>query len=200
MNPKASKILALIPPWLCVAAVTATSGCLSSKTPYDYMENWLIREDAVRPFAVPVDVIYVQDHLYVSMNELPKMLSTAHDAVGRGKFSGFARVFSPLVASEEDVENAVEWYIKHHNKSGRSFVMIGEGEGGALLKAYAEENAEWLEGKGLLGFFFTEVPYKDFVSKDMIRTIRNRAAAVRYQREWDREIPPTMFEEGQTGE
>ena len=96
MNLRTSKLLTLLLPWLCVAAVTAASGCLSSKTPYDFMENWLIREDAVRPFAVPVDVIYVQDHLYVSMNELPKMLSAAHDAVGREKLSGFARVFSPL--------------------------------------------------------------------------------------------------------
>ena len=70
-------------PILLVAALVP--GC---KSPYDYMENWLIREDAVRPFAVPVDIIYVQDQLYDSMKALPEMQSIAMDAVGRGKFDG----------------------------------------------------------------------------------------------------------------
>ena len=177
-------------PLLLAAAVV--SGC---KSPYDYMENWLIREDAVRPFSVPVDIIYVQDHLYDSMNALPEMQSIAMDAVGRGKFDGFARAFSPLVASEDDVERAVKWYLKHHNSSGRPFALIGEGRGGALLKTYADENVEWLEGKGLVARFFTELPDKDFVSAEMIKKIKNRAAAVRYRRQWGREIPGGMLGE-----
>ena len=176
-------------------AVSVVSGCLWSNSPYDYMENWIMREGAVRPFSVPVDVIYVQDQLYVSMNALPEMQSLAMDAVGRDKFSGFARVFSPLVANESDVELAVEWYIKHHNDSCRPFALIGEGEGGALLKAYAEKNAVWLEKKGLVASFFTDVPYKEFVDAEMLRTIKNRAAAVRYKRQWGREMPKGMLEE-----
>ena len=177
-------------PILLVAALM--SGC---KSPYDYMENWLIREDAVRPFAVPVDVIYVQDRLYDKMEPLHEMQSTAMDAVGRGKLDGFARVFSPLVASEDDVEKAVEWYLKHHNSSGRPFALIGEGEGGALLKAYAEKNSEWLVKKGLVASFFSTLPDEDFVSQDMIRTIKNRAAEVRYRRQWCREMPEGMLGE-----
>ena len=160
-------------------AVAAFSGCLSSKSPYDYMENWLIREDAVRPFAIPVDIIYIQDRLYFATDSLPLMQSVAKDAVGRGKFDGFARVFSPLVACEEDVEKAMKWYIKHHNGKGRSFALIGEGEGGALLKSYAEANAEWLAKTGLVASFYSELPDKEFVSEEMIHTIRCRAAAVR---------------------
>ena len=177
-------------PILLVAALVP--GC---KSPYDYMENWLIREDAVRPFAVPVDIIYVQDQLYDSMNALPEMQSIAMDAVGRGKFNGFARVFSPLVASEDDVEKAVEWYLKHHNSSGRPFAFIGEGEGGEFLKAYSEKNGDWLENKGLVASFFVSLPDKDFVSEEMIRTIRNRAAGVRYRRQWGRERPEGMLGE-----
>lgn len=177
-------------PILIVA--TLMSGC---KSPYDYMENWLMREDAVRPIFVSADVIYVQDRLYDSMNALPEMQTIAMDAVGRGKFTGLARVFSPLVASEDDVEKAVEWYLKHHNSSGMPFALIGEGRGGALLKAYAGENASWLEGKGLVASFFAERPDKDFVSPDMIRTIKNRATAVRYRRQWGREMPEGMLEE-----
>ena len=173
---------------LVLLVVAALSGC-KSKSPYDYMENWLIREDAVRPFSVPVDVIYVQDRLYFESGTLPLMQSVAMDAVGRGKFDGFARVFSPLVACEEDVEKAIEWYVSHHNRKGRSFAFIGEGEGGALLKAYAEGNAEWLEKKGLVASFYSELPDKGFVSEEMIRKIRSRASAVRYNRQWNREMP-----------
>ena len=173
----------LIPILLVAAAV---SGCQS---PYDYMENWLIREDAVRPFAVPVDILYVQDRLYFSAESLSEMQTRAMDAVGRGKFAGSARVFSPLVTSEEDVEKAVKWYLKHHNSSRRPFVLVGEGEGGSLLKAYAEKNADWLEKKGLVTSFFAPHQDKDFVSADMVRTIKDRAAGVRYRRQWGREAP-----------
>lgn len=179
----------LIPIMLVAVAV---SGC---RSPYDYMENWLVREDAVRAFSVPVDVIYVQDQLYVDLNAVPKMQSIAKDAVGRGKFDGFARVFSPLVANEDDVEDAVEWYAKHHNRTCRPFALIGEGRGGALLKAYAENNAGWLEGKGMVASFFSEAPDENFVSQDMIRTIRNRAAEVRYRRQWGRDMPEGMLVE-----
>jgi len=173
----------LIPILLVALAV---SGCQS---PYDYMENWLIREDAVRPFAVAVDILYVQDRLYFRAELLPEMQTLAMDAVGRGKFAGSARVFSPLVTSEEDVEKAVKWYLKHHNSSSRPFVLIGEGEGGSLLMAYAEKNADWLNKKGLVASFFTPLPDKDFVSDEMVRTIKSRAAEVRYRRQWGREMP-----------
>ena len=181
-----NRILALL------AAVAAVSGC---RSPYDYMENWLVREDAVRAFSVPVDVIYVQDQLYVDLTALPKMQSTALDAVGRGKLDGFARVFSPLIANEDDVENAVKWYVKHHNKTCRPFALIGEGRGGALLKAYAEDNADWLEGKGMVASFFSDVPDANFVSQEMIHTIKNRAAEVRYRRQWGRDMPEGMLGE-----
>ena len=38
-------------------ALIALAGCLWSKSPYDHLENWLIREDAVRPFSIPIDII-----------------------------------------------------------------------------------------------------------------------------------------------
>ena len=178
-------------------AALVVSGCRSSKSPYDYMENWLIREDAVRPFAIPVDVLYVQDRLYFRSESLPEMQTKAMDAVGREKFAGIARVFSPLVDCEEDIKKAVEWYIKHHNGTGRPFVLIGEGEGGELLKSYAEKNTAWLEKNGLVASFYSKLPDKDFISEGMIQTIKRRAATVRYRRQWDREMPANMIDEGQ---
>jgi len=177
---------------LFAAAVLA--GCLSSGSPYDYIENWLVREDAVRPFVVPADVIFVQDPLYVDVNALPVMLSRARDMVGRGRFHGVARVFSPLVANEDDVKKAVDWYIGHHGGRGRPFVFVGEGAGGALLKSYEEKNRDWLDRNGLAASYYSEAANVDFVTDDMVLDIRNVAAALRYRQQWGRDMPVGMLE------
>ncbi len=169
------------------------AGCLSSKSPYDHLENWLIREDAVRPFSIATDIIYVQNDLYVDMNNVAAMYAYAKDAVGNGKFNGLARVFSPLVAMPEDVEMAVKWYLDKHHTGKRPFVFIGEGVGGAMLKAYEEENEEWLSKIGLIARFYTEKPCKGFVSEDMLREIRNAVALARYRAQWGREMPENML-------
>ena len=171
------------------------AGCLSSKTPYDHLENWLIREDAVRPFSISVDIIYVQNDLYVDMNNVANMYTYAKDAVGNGKFDGIARVFSPLVAMPEDVDMAVKWYLDKHHAGKRPFVFIGEGVGGAMLKAYEEENEDRLSKIGLVARFYTEKPYKDFVSEDMVREIRNAVAIARYRAQWGREMPANMLKD-----
>ena len=168
------------------------SGCASSPDPYDHLENWLVREDAVRPFAVPADIIYVQDRLYVDMDELPSMQTYAKDAIGRGKFHGIARIFSPLVVREEDVEKAVKWYLKRHCDGTRPFFFIGEGKGGALLKSYGEKNMKRLSGKGLAAGFYSEKPDIRFVSAGMVDEIRKISLKKRYGRQWGREMPDRM--------
>lgn len=174
-------------------ALIALAGCLWSKSPYDHLENWLIREDAVRPFSIPIDIIYVQNDLYVDMNKVMPMYTYAKNAVGNGKFNGLARVFSPLVATPEDVEMAVKWYLDKHHTEERMLVFIGEGVGGAMLKAYEEENEERLLKLGLIARFYAEKPYREFVSKDMLREIRNAIAIARYREQWGREMPENML-------
>jgi len=176
-----------------ILASILLGGCCSSKSPYDHLENWLIREDAVRPFSIPVDVIYVQSDLYVDMDNVSAMYSYAKEAVGKGKFDGLARVFSPLVAMPADVDMAVKWYLEKHHRGKRPFVFIGEGEGGALLKAYEEENEKQLSEIGLVARFYAEKPYKEFVSEDMLREIRSAVALAKYHAQWGREMPENML-------
>ena len=180
---------------IAIVAPALIAGCMSSKSPYDYAENWLMREGAVRTFTVGSDLIYVQDRLYLSMNDIPFMSAHAMSEVGNGRFRGIARVFSPLVANADDLEKAIDWYLSKHHDGDRPFAFIGEGEGGAFLKAYSEKNYDWLEKKGLVASFFVSLPDKDFVSEEMIRAIRNRAAGVRYRRQWGREMPEGMLGE-----
>ena len=174
---------------IAVAALLAGC-CLWRKSPYDYLENWLIREDAVRQFSVYADVIYLQSALYTNVANLAEMATYALDEVGRGRFNGVARVFSPLVANADDVENAVDWYFSLRH-GVRPFVFIGEGEGGALLKAYEEENAERLKSKGLIMSFYTESSHEGFVSDGMVRMVREAVTRWRYREQWGREAPGT---------
>lgn len=175
---------------MLVAALLA--GCVST-SPYDHVDNWLIREDPVRPFFIHADVIYIQGDLYVDMNNVAHMNSYAKRAVGNGRFYGVARVFSPLVATHEDVEMAVEWYLSHHQGGDRPFVFIGEGEGGAMLRAYEAKNAERLAKRGLVASYYSDLQDRGFVTEGMVREIRNAVERARYRAQWGRDMPRGSF-------
>ena len=175
---------------LAALAAAFLAGCSSS--PYDYSENWLVREDATRPFAVPSDLIYVQGVPYTNVNAIAKMVSHTKDEVGNGRFGGLSRVFAPLVANSGDLELALEWYFSHHHDDGRPFVFVGEGPCGALLKEYEERNAEDLRDKGLLLSFYTEASHTGFVTDKTVREIRRAIVRRRYQEQWGRDMPADM--------
>ena len=57
---------------LMLVGLVVLAGCMST-SPYDYLENWLIREDPVRTFVIPSDLIYVQGDLYTKAANVPMM-------------------------------------------------------------------------------------------------------------------------------
>ena len=173
-----------------IAAAAILAGCRTS--PYDHIENWVVREDATRQFAIEADVIYLQGTLYTNVTAVAGMATYARSEVCKGRFSGLARVFSPLVANAEDLENALDWYFGHRN-SDRPFAFIGEGEGGALLKAYEESNSDYLREKGLVASFYTEVSNEGFVKDWMVREVRDAVSRRRYRMQWGREMPDGML-------
>ncbi len=187
------KIFKWLLPGLMLAV--ASAGCLSTKSPYDYAENWVIREDAVRPFMVNADIIYLQGDLYTNHTHVTAMQIYADSEVGNGRFAGIARVFSPFVACADDLDLAMEWYFKHHHEKGRCFAFIGEGEGGSLLRAYEEENHDDLVEKGLVATFYTPASNEGFVTKEMVAKIKAAVAAARYKSIWGRDIPSGMLDE-----
>lgn len=177
------------------ASALFAAGCLSSRSPYDYVENWLIREDPARAFAINSDLIYVQSDLYVDMKALPSMSSYAKSEVGNGRFRGVARVFAPLIADENDLEAALDWYFRYHHEKNRPFSFIGEGAGGALLKSYEEKNGEWLRDKGLIISFYTDTAHKGFVNPSMVREIKHAVIRARYRAQWGRDMPEDMLKD-----
>lgn len=177
---------------LALVALVSLAGCVSS-SPYDYMENWLIREDPVRTFAIPADVIYVQGDLYTRAANVPMMNYYAQTEVGNGRFTGLARVFSPLVASPEDLERALDWYFKYHHKAGRPFIFIGEGEGGRFLKAYEENDADDLKKEGLVASYYTDEYRKGFVTAAMVAEIKQAVLRAHFKRAWGKDMPEDML-------
>ena len=87
------KILAAV----FAAALLALAGCRTS--PYDYAENWVVREDAVRQFSVGADVFYLQGGLYKA---------TANHSVG---------YYGMLVATGEDMDDPGELTIDLNGKT-----------------------------------------------------------------------------------
>ncbi len=177
---------------LAALAVAFLAGCCSS--PYDHVENWLVREDATCSFAVPSDLIYVQGIPYTNVSEIAKINSYTRREVGNGRFGGVSRVFSPLVSSAEDLELALEWYFSHQHDGGRPFVFIGEGHCGALLKQYEEQNADDLRDNGLLVSFYTKMSHEGFVTKNTVHAVRDAIARRRYRDQWGRDMPSDMLD------
>ena len=178
---------------LILAMAATLVGCITPKSPYDYLENWFIREDAVRPFAVSADIFYVPGDLYTSTAKLAPMNFYVQSEVGRGRFKGVARVFAPLIASEDDLKFAFHWYLMgHHDKRKRPFIFIGEGKGGALLRKYEQEHDGILKERGLVASFYTDDARKGFVTAEMVREIKKAIERARYKAIWGREMPEGM--------
>ncbi len=182
---------------IVLSLVLPFAGCqwCGSSSPYDYVENWLIREDPVRTFVIPADVFYVQNDLFLNVAHVQIMHDYAITEVGNGRFRGLARVFSPLIATPEDLEKAIKWYFDYHHDQHRPFVFIGEGEGGAFLKAYEMEHEEELLKEGLVASFYTDAARKGFVTSEMVRQIKEAVARARFRSIWGREMPEGMLNE-----
>ena len=180
---------------ICSLALLALplAGCLSHTSPYDYVENWLIRDDPIRTFVIHADVIYVQSELYTKLADVQKMQDHVRLEVGKDKFGGIARVFSPLIASPEDMEAALKWYFRYHHKKDRSFIFIGEGEGGAFLKEYEDKDAEDLKEKGLVASYYCDEHKRGFVTQEMIEEIQEAIARARFRTIWGKDMPDGML-------
>ena len=169
------------------AALAAAGACRSYTSPYDYVENWLLREDPVLPSVIHCDVIYLAGEPYGGSEDIHDMYAHAAAAVGNGRFGGVARVFAPLVSRPEDLDAAIEWYLDKHHEKGRAFVFIGEGRAGALLRSCEEKRGGWLRARGLCGSFYSDETRMGFVTDEIVQQVRTLSAKARYRRIWGRD-------------
>jgi len=192
MKDRTHTLCLCLPAAVAALAVAPFAGC-RHPSPYDHLENWLVREDAARPFVAPSDLFYVQGIPYTNVGEVAKMATYAHEEVGKGRFGGVGRVFSPLVADAEDLEKALEWYFRRQHGGGRPFAFVGEGACGALLKEYEGRHAEELREKGLVASFYTDESHCGFVTDKTVWDVRNALSLRMYREQWGRDMPSGML-------
>ena len=167
-------------------------GCMHPKSPYDRQDNWFVCDAPVCSYAASADIFYVQGDLYTNVAKLPPMNHYVQSEVGKGRFTGLARVFAPIISSEEDLKQSIQWYLGRYHTKKRPFVFVGEGKGGEFLKEYETHHAYILKKKGLVASFYTDEARKGFVNDDMIREIKKAISRARYSSEWHREMPAGM--------
>lgn len=119
--------------FLIAASVLTLFGC-AMESPYDYGDNWLIRENDIPQFYSTFDLFYIgkAPSIYGESHDVQFNWAHTHtnDIFGRG-----VRVFSPKLRQPdaENVAEALEYYLTHFHQTGHPFVLLGEGKAAELL-------------------------------------------------------------------
>ena len=115
------------------ALMLLLAGC-SSSSPFDYGNNWLIRENDIPQFHSKFDLFYIgkAPAEYGDTHEIQfnwAQTPTA-DIFGRG-----VRVFSPEIQemNVENVAEALEYYLENFHLAGHPFVLLAEGKWADIL-------------------------------------------------------------------
>ena len=121
--------------FIAFAGILLIGGC-SSVSPYEYGNNWLIRENDIPQYYSKFDLFYIGKAPagYGDTHDIQFNWTKTHtnDIFGRG-----VRVFAPEIR-KPDVENvaaALEFYLKNFHVPGHPFVLLAEGKAADLLYA-----------------------------------------------------------------
>ena len=135
--------------------ILSFSGC-SSVSPYDYADNWLIRENDIPQYYSKFDLFYIgkAPSGYGDTHDIQFNWTKTHtnDIFGRG-----VRVFAPKIKTPDakNVAEALQYYIDSFHKEGHPFVLLAEGKAADLLYA-AMQKVSKLEVKN--GFIAAYLP------------------------------------------
>jgi len=124
---------------LAAAAVFMLAGC-AAPSPFEYGNNWLIRENDIPQYYSKFDLFYIgkAPSGYGDTHDIQFNWTKTHtnDIFGRG-----VRVFAPEI-QQLDVENvtaALEYYLENFHKDGHPFVLLAEGKAADLLYSAMQE-------------------------------------------------------------
>ncbi len=115
---------------ICLAVF---SGC-SSASPYDFGDNWLIRENDMPRFFSKFDLFYIGKAPadYGDTHDIQFNWTKTHtnDIFGKN-----VRVFAPDIRklNVENVTAALEYYLENFHAPGHPFVLLAEGHAADLL-------------------------------------------------------------------
>ena len=120
-------------------ALLSFCGC-STASPYDYADNWLIRENDIPQYYSQFDLFYLgkAPAEYGDTHDIQFNWTKTHtnDIFGRG-----VRVFAPEIQSPDvkSVAEALQYYLDRFHREGHPFVLLAEGPNADLLYAAMQE-------------------------------------------------------------
>lgn len=117
-----------------LGALCLLVGCTTAVSPYDYADNWLIRENDIPQYHSSFDLFYIGDipaGYGDSRRDRFNWVRTHTNDV----FGDRVRVFAPQI-SDPDAEKtaaALQYYLDHFHREGHPFVLLAEGKFADLL-------------------------------------------------------------------
>lgn len=141
------------------AAVTFLLFCgCSSLSPYDYADNWLIRENDIPQYYSQFDLFYIGKAPagYGDTHEIQFNWTKTHtnDIFGRG-----VRVFAPKIntPTAENLSAALQYYLDNFHQPGHPFVLLAEGKAADLLYAAMQKTDGLTTQNGFIAAYLPDM-------------------------------------------
>ena len=145
--------------FVAVAAVLLAGGCATS--PYEYGDNWVIRENDIPQFYSKFDLFYIgkAPASYGDTREVQFNWTKTHtnDVFGRG-----VRVFAPKINKSEvdNVRAALEFYLDNFHKNGHPFVLLAEGKEADILYQAMQKTSGLTVKNGFIAAYLPDMKPK----------------------------------------
>ena len=143
-----------------VVLAMVVSGC-SSISPYDYADNWLIRENDIPQYYSTFDLFYIGEApaIYGDTHEVQLNWVKTHT---NDIFGNRVRVFAPAAYpwNEEKAIAALQYYLDHFHQEGHPFVLMAEGKFADLLYQAIRENAKVIPENGFIAAYLPDMTPK----------------------------------------
>ena len=138
-------------------AVFSFSGC-STVSPYDYADNWLIRENDIPQYYSKFDLFYIGKAPagYGDTHDIQFNWTKTHtnDIFGRG-----VRVFAPKIQTPDvqNVAGALQYYMDNFHQTGHPFVLLAEGKAADLLYAAMQKVSGMTVKNGFIAAYLPDM-------------------------------------------
>ena len=139
--------------------VLLVSGCATS--PYEYGNNWLIRENDIPQYYSKFDLFYIGKAPagYGDTHDIQFNWTKTHtnDVFGRG-----IRVFAPEIQNPtvDNVREALEFYLEKFHAPGHPFVLMAEGKAADLLYEVMQKTSDITIKNGFIAAYLPDMQPK----------------------------------------
>ena len=136
-----------------------TGGCATS--PYEYGNNWLLRENDIPQYYSKFDLFYIgrAPAGYGDTHDIQFNWTKTHtnDIFGRG-----VRVFAPEIQAPtvDNVREALEFYLDRFHKPGHPFVLLAEGKAADLLYKVMQKTGGLTVKNGFIAAYLPDMTPK----------------------------------------